>query len=125
MPLIKNSHSVQHPNVSWADINTPIQLGADFHPAHLATWDTSRLAGCAASPSSSVATGLGEMLFLFKRARQLPQAMVLLPAEGTLDPLVRLNLYCFLKPLLYWLENTFKVKGEVYAYFIEQVYYSH
>lgn len=39
--------------------------------------------------------------------------------------LVRPALYCPLKPLLYWLENACKVKGEVHAYFIEQVYYSY
>lgn len=53
---------------SWADINTPIQLGADFHPGHGAAWNTG-LARYADGSSSSWATGLGELQCLFERAK--------------------------------------------------------
>lgn len=71
MFLIKNFYLVQYFNVSWVDINILIQLGVDFYFVYLVIWDISRLVGCVVSFLFSVVIGLGEMLFFFKRVRQL------------------------------------------------------
>lgn len=105
----KNSNSVQQPR-SWADINTPIQLGADFHPGHRAAWNTG-LARYAEGSSSSWATGLGELQSLFERAKAAAAGHGPCAGRRHPGPLERPNLYWPLQLLLYWLANTCKVEG--------------
>ena len=113
----KNSNSTQQPNVSWADINTRIQLVADFHPAHRQpgmqdSWM------CWRSLIQLSYWPMADAIPFQESKDPMLQVMVLVLAEGTPNPSVRPNLFFISRKTLA------RLKGEVHAYFIKQVCYS-